>query len=231
MTTSTPPAPTAWTSDAQVLLLHNVDWDGYITISDALDRHHLRTTYSEGNLELMSPSFEHEIHESSLGLLLQILIVECKVRGKQAGKTTFRRKEVSRGLESDRCYYFKSWPKVRLKKRIDLDRDPPPDLAIEIDVTRSSLNRMDVYSKLKIPEVWRFDGQVLTVYVLNSAGDYEVSPNSPTFPDIPIAEIGPLLLKAQSLDDATVERKFRTWVRKQLKSSRSAGTRKPKRKP
>lgn len=231
MTTSTSPAPTAWTSDAQTLLLHDIDWDGYLRITEALDRHHLRSAYSEGSLELMSPSFEHEIYESNIGLFMHILMVECKLKGKQAGSTTFRRREQYRGLESDRCYYFKNWPKVRTRKRIDLDRDPPPDLAIEIDVTRSSLDRMEIYSRLKIPEVWRFDGQVLTVYLLNSAGEYEVSVTSPTFPSISIAELGRWIARARTIDDTTMDRKFRAWVRKQLvKQGKPAATRKPKRK-
>ncbi|MEM9245654.1 MAG: Uma2 family endonuclease [Cyanobacteria bacterium P01_F01_bin.153] len=78
--------------------------------------------------------------------------------------TTWSREDLQRGLEPDECCYITSEAQVRGKMNIDLTVDPPPDLAIEIDITSSSLNRLEIYASLGIKEVWRFDGESLFIY-------------------------------------------------------------------
>ena len=113
---------------------------------------------------------------------------------------------------------------------IDLSRDPPPDLAIEIDIMSSCLDRLGIYAALGVPEVWRFDGDVFEVLVLNKDGDgYVASRTSPTFPGLSAAKVADLLEDVAALDDASQERKIRAWVRKHM--PRSTRRRGPRQKP
>jgi Uma2 family endonuclease len=215
-TTSSPPAPLAWTALTQRFLFHDIDWRQYGTILEAIEQQHLRTTYDRGSLELMTLSSEHERYKNLLRMLIQVLAEECRVRIMNLGSTTCRSESAERGLEADECYYTKNWLLVRGKDRLDLSVDPPPDLAVEIDITHSSLDRMKVYASLRIPEVWRFNGQTLTVYVLGAAGQHEPCEQSPTFPDVSPADLAKLILQVSMEDDATAAGVFRAWIREQL---------------
>ena len=81
--------------------------------------------------------------------------------------TTWRRIAKEKGLEADQSYYLINAPKVRGKREVDLVIDPPPDLAIEVENTASSVHQLGIYAALGIPEVWRFDGEELTILALN----------------------------------------------------------------
>src|SRR5262245_52734284 len=133
----------------QVFALGGVTSDQYVAISDAFPaRGRIRATYDRGALELMSISDFHEFVRSQLILLVQFLMVELNVSGNCFGQFTHRRKDVERALEPDACFYLKSWKKIRgVGRPIDLQRDPLLDLAIEIDVSRSSVPRMPLYER------------------------------------------------------------------------------------
>src|SRR5207253_602808 len=133
-----------------------------------------------------------------------------------AGSTTGKREDLERGLEPDKCYYSANEPAMRGRKTIDLTRDPPPALGIEVDVASSSLNRMDIYAALKVPEVWRWRDGKLTVYVLQADGKYAIAPASPTFPTIPLAGLAEFVARAGQMDQLTLKLEFRQWVRQTI---------------
>jgi Uma2 family endonuclease len=195
------------------LVLNDVDWRTYQRLLRALDeRPALRLTYDRGTLELMTISFEHELHNRFLSRLVVVLTEELDMPLKEGGTTTLRRRRRKRGLEPDSCFWIANEDKVRLKVRIDLRTDPPPDLAIEADVSHSSLNRMAIYAALGVPEVWRYDGQTLTFHILGADGRYVAGP-SRAFPTLLPDEITVFLPLRQQLDDNAVVRQFRAWVR------------------
>jgi Uma2 family endonuclease len=111
---------------------------------------------------------------------------------------------------------------VRSKRHIDLRTDPPPDLAIEVDVTSSSLNRMGIYAALRVPEVWRLDGQTLTFHVLGPDGKYITSSHSLSFPLLTPADLLRFLALRATLEENAVVRQFRAWIRQQLATGGSA---------
>jgi Uma2 family endonuclease len=152
--------------DGQHFLLHGVDWETYCKLRDALRGRHLHLTYDRGSLELMTLSLGHEWYGSMLGRFIETLTLELGLPLKSAGSTTLDREDLERGAEPDRCYYLEHEPLVREKEEIDLTVDPPPDLALEIDVSRSSIKRLGIYAALKIPEVWRFNGE--RIWVISS---------------------------------------------------------------
>jgi Uma2 family endonuclease len=214
--------------DPQRLLLHNISWDTYVTIGEALAERPIRLTYDRGNLEIMTTSHEHERYKKIFGLLISVLAEELSVAISGFGSATYQKKDIERGLEPDECYYTTHWAQMRGVHRIDLDRDPPPDLVIEVDVTRSSIDRMGIYASLGVSELWRFDGRELYAYKLAAKREYHQTDRSPTFPAIPLKELVRFLHEGEETDDITLIRTFRAWVRDQLEKSRQ--TRKPKRK-
>jgi Uma2 family endonuclease len=122
-------------------VLHGVGWEVYESIRQALGDHPTRLTFDGRNLELMSPSPLHESYSYLMCRLLDTLTLELRIQIRGGRSTTFRRPDLKRGLEPDNCYWIQSEPAVRGKPVIDLATDPPPDLAIEIDITHSSIDR------------------------------------------------------------------------------------------
>ncbi len=177
----------------QRFVLWNVGWDAYEKIVDALNECHVRTTYDRGDLELMSPLPIHEAIKVWFGQFLLVLAEELDFPIRSMAQTTFRRRDQDRGLEPDDCFYLASFGKVVDWNTLNLDRDPPPDLALEVEITSSCLDRMGVYAGLGVPEVWRFEGDEWHIHVLGADGTYEESSSSAAFPYLPVPEIMPLL--------------------------------------
>jgi len=203
----------------QSFVLRDIDWSGYRSIADSVGESHVRLTYDRGNLELMTLSHGHERWGELLGQFIQVLTDELNMPRQSGGSTTLNREDLERGIEPDRCYYLEHEFAVRDKDEIDLSVDPPPDLAIEVDISRSSLSRMNIYAALGVPEVWRFDGETLRVFRLESQTRYVESDQSPHFPMLPLTEVQAFLLRRNSMDETRLVKAFRAWVR-ELQSQR-----------
>jgi Uma2 family endonuclease len=194
-------------------LMHDVPWETYELILHALEGYHYRITYDDGELEIMTVSFEHENESTLLGRFIETLTLELDIDIASGGSTTMRRALKRKGLEADESYWIHHEHAMRGKKSFDSDRDPPPDLAVEIEVTRSALNRMGIYAALRVPEVWTFDGKVLCVFHLGSAGKYKESETSRAFPWLPIKEVERFLLQSGTMSETRLLRAFSKWVR------------------
>jgi Uma2 family endonuclease len=209
--------PTTGLPPAQRFVLSAVPWASYEKILDALSEHHVRITYDRGDLELISPLPIHERYKIQFGRILTMLAEELDIPVAALGSTTFRREDLERGLGPDECYYLSSAALVQDWRELDLSRDPPPDLAVEIENTTSCLNRMSIYANLGVPEVWRFDGDTLEAYRLIAGPDYEAVTTSPGLPFLPLAEIVPLVQQAVGGgDDRPALRAMRAWVRQRV---------------
>lgn len=187
------PLPGAKLEPRQRFVLWSVGWESYEKIVDALNEQHVRVTYDRGDLELMSPPPVHEAIKVWFRHFLLSLAEELELPFHGIGGPTIRRRDRDRGLEPDDGYYFASGKKVVDWATLNLDRDPPPDLALEIDVTCSDLDRMGVYAGLGVPEVWRVDGDEWHIHLLKADGTYWESSSSAAVPYLPIAEIMPLM--------------------------------------
>jgi Uma2 family endonuclease len=199
---------------ARRLVLQGLGWASYEKLLDALAEVHVRTTYDRGTLEIMSPLPIHEFFKRWFGLLFPVLSEELGIPLWGFSSTTFRRQDQQQGLEPDECFYLASLPRLRDRRAIDLSVDPPPDLAVEVDITRTCLDRFSVYGSLGVPEVWRFDGEALEVHLLAEDGSYAVAPGSLALPFLPLGEIPPLLQQCYDLgDEGAGLRALRTWVR------------------
>jgi Uma2 family endonuclease len=196
--------------------MHSIDWVTYKKFQDTFGEKRLRHTYDRGSLELMSPSFRHDHAARSLATMVKVLAREYGYRVSSAGSTTLSREEANRGLEPDESFYIQNIAAILGQDDIDLSRMPPPDLAVEIDVTRSMLNRLSVYESMRVPEIWRCDGTVVEFRVLRPDGRYEVVPRSPTFPVADPDELLRFVEASFAIDDLELLDQFRAWVRQQL---------------
>jgi Uma2 family endonuclease len=199
------------------MVIDAVPWRSFEKIVDALSEHHLRITYDQGRLELMSPLPIHELWKGWFKLLLTVLSEELGIVIKSYGSSTFRREDVLKGLEPDECFYLAGAARLRDRRVIDLSIDPPPDLAIEVENTTSCLDRMSIYASLGVPEIWTFDGATLQPHRLTAGPQYEPVPASPQLPFLPLAEVVPVINQAaNAADDGKALRAMRTWVRQRV---------------
>jgi Uma2 family endonuclease len=204
---------------AQHFFIGGVSWASYLAIGNALaDRPSLRLTYDGGDLEFMVTSSQHEKYKKWLGRYIETLAEEFQLAVAPGGNTTFQREDLAKGLESDDCFWIAHEPHMRAKETWDPAVDPPPDLALEIEVSRTVSNRLEILAKLRVSEVWCFDGDSLRIYVLWPDGTYQLAQRSPTFPTIPIEEIVNFLPPREQSDYLSAVKAFRAWIRQFLPS-------------
>lgn len=209
-------ATTSSPSAERRFLLTGVSWQFYETCLAEIGDRPVRLTYYQGNIEMMSPSEEHERYKHLLRRLLDLFTFELGIPIRGVGSTTWRRQDADAGLEPDECYYIEHEPQVRGKREVDLAVDPPPDLAVEIEITKSAIDRMAIYADLGIPEVWRFDGQTLSIHELGADGSYHLRDRSRNLPALAPQELVRFLAAAHQTDETTWLRSFQMWVREQV---------------
>ena len=195
--------------------LQNVSWEMYESILEELgEGYAVRLAYYKGTLEIRMPLPKHEKAKSLIGYLVNVLLEELNIDCEVLGSTTFKRQDMQTGVEPDDCFYIQNQAAVRGKDRLDLTVDPPPDLAIEID--NSSQTSLNCYEALGVPELWRYDGEVLKIYLLKD-GKYTESSTSQNFPDFPIIDLIPQYVdRTKTEGRSPTIRAFRAWVREQL---------------
>jgi Uma2 family endonuclease len=218
MSQAPPQIPTSQQAAAvERLRLSKVDWKDYTRFLHLFaERPGYRLTYDRGELEIMSPLLFHENEGQLLGQLVIALTQEMGLEVTPGGSVTLRRRRRWRGLEPDQCYWIANAARVAGQRRLDLRTDPPPDLAIDLDATRSSLDRLSIYASLGVPEVWHLRENVLAFLVL-VGGSYAGATHSISFPFLAPAD---LMSFAQQWRQGTgfnaVIGAFRAWARQRL---------------
>ncbi len=172
--------------------IHNLSWQDFEQILAELgEQRNTRMAYYRGTLEIMSPLALHERPHRIIGYIVTAILDAQERDWDDFGSTTFKQPEIA-GVEPDTCFYIQNTERVRGCTDMDLDVYPPPDLAIESDVT--SKTTVDAYEALRVPEIWIYRNHQLRIYLLQN-GDYTESPTSPIFPNLPITEMIPQLVQ------------------------------------
>ena len=206
-----------WTvQDDQRLVLFDVSWEFYEAFGKEFEDRHVRLTYDDGTLEIMTTSSTHEIYKRAIARLVSALTEELNVPILSAGSTTFKKKSVQKGFEPDECWYIANEAVMRGKLDIDVETDLPPDLTLEIDLSVNSMSRFGIYAGIGVPEVWRFDGKTLKIYHLQENGGYVERPASLNLPYLEPGAITRFLERYPSTDETSWIREFREWVRAEL---------------
>lgn len=199
----------------QRVLFNDVDWQAFEQILDELGEHRAtRIAYDNGTLEIMAPLPEHEASKEIIGDLLKALLEELEIEFLTLGSTTFKNRAMLQGIEPDQCFHIQNEAKVRGKNRLDLTIDPPPDLALEIDVT--SRTHPEIYRTLGVPELWKFEKDKLQINLLQG-GNYKVAERSSIVLNLPLGEVIPQYAEqSRTLGRNATLKAFRQWVRQQI---------------
>ena len=207
-------------------LLQGVSWSTYEALLADLGDHRGRIAYDNGMLEIMTPSQTHEGLKKIIGRLIETYSLELGIEILSTSSLTLKRSKLLKGAEADESYYVQNEALVRHRK-IDLAVDPPPDLAIEVEISRSALDHLGIYAGLGVPELWRHDGKSLRVYLLSAEGEYRPSEKSRAFPALPLEDFRRFLAKRTGLSETQLLTAFRDWVRRHRRR-RGVSSRKPK---
>jgi Uma2 family endonuclease len=205
--------PVRSSESAQCVVLHGISWETYERLlAEHEESSGTHFTYDRGRLEIMVLSAKHEAVKHILALLVEILAEELNIDVYGLGSTTFRRADLERGFEPDACFYIQREALVRGKDEIDLTIDPPPDLVIEIDITRPSLNKFPIFAALGIPEIWRYDGARVSFFGLED-DKYSERTESASLPKVTSDALTEFVEKDKHLKRTTWLRYVREWAR------------------
>jgi Uma2 family endonuclease len=200
----------------QRTVLHNISWQTFETLlKETGEDRGSRFAYDGGTLEIMTPLYEHENPKIQFDRFIVALAEELAIEVKSAGSTTLKRKIVNRGIEPDNCYYIQNEPAVRGRQELDLESAPPPDLAIEIDISSSSVDKLGIYSALGVPELWRYNGRVLKFYQLVE-GEYAEREFSVAFPLVSVTDMSRFIEQSKTSGEIELLKSFRAWVRDKI---------------
>jgi len=211
--------PSVLSPPEQRVVLHNVSWETYERIlAEHIDCSSPRFTFDHGELEIVTLSAEHERYNRRIADLVGVLADEMDLEVDDLGSTTYKRQELERGFEPDSCFYVQNIERVRGKDRIDLAVDPPPDLVVEVDITSPSISKLPLFAEFGVPEVWRFDGERLTILRLRG-GSYQPVDASEVFPGVSAAAVEQLLAQGKTLGRTGWLRLARVWARERYGKS------------
>ena len=194
-------------------LLEDVSWEAYEKVLAAFQDRRLPHTYCAGILEFMTLTQEHEWIKKLLARFIENISIELHVRLTSSGSTTLKRELQQRGVEPDESYYVAHYAAVRGLKRINLEKHPPPDLVAEVDATNKSLDRLETYAKIGVPEIWHHDHQGLRFLKRASSASYRVVKQSVAFPQISSEAIQKFLHLRSTRDEYDLLNDFIAWLR------------------
>ena len=206
-----------------VLVLHDVSWEEYQGLLKEMEENWpgMRVTYNKGRLEIMSPSPKHERIKAFVDHLVAVFCDETGLAMENFGSTTYHRKRDARGAEPDACFYVTDLDRIIGKDEIDLDRDPPPDVVVEIDIANQSFGKFEIYAGFGVPEIWRYDDRRMHIHRFTGKRYIEIQ-SSRFFSGLTAAVLTDFIGRSKTQGRTAALAAFRKWVRaKQVNGSRS----------
>lgn len=193
-------------------MLRGISWETYQALVRELESQPSnRMTYDNGLLEIVMPLAPHERNKKYLARLVEILTEVLEIEICSLGSCTWSRPDLAKGVEADECYYIQNEAAIRGKMTLELGVDPPPDLVIEVDITSPSLPRLPIYQALGVPEVWRFDGQSMTLLGL-ADGNYRELSASLALPMVTPAKLEEWLVQVATMGETSWAKAVRRWA-------------------
>jgi Uma2 family endonuclease len=200
----------------QRVVFHDVPWETYLGLLHARGERLTRLTYHRGVLEIMTLSQLHERLSELLNNFIKVLTKEYGLEVASTGSMTMHAKQLQVGALADKSYYIRHEEMIREREEYDPSVDPPPDLAVEVDLSSSSSRRMLVYATLGIPELWRFDGERLAFLTLGDDGKYHATERSVAFPGLASADLERFVHRRGAVGENALDEELRQWVRTSL---------------
>lgn len=197
-------------------LYRNISWREYKQLTEELTEWPgKRLTYDGGCLEIMSPLAKHEQYKELLSRIGAVVADEMEIDIECLGSTTFTEDWLDKGTEPDTCFYVANAAAIIGKRRIDLNIDPPPDIAVEVDITNPSIKKLSIYKAMNVPEVWLYNEKRLRIFLLSEKG-YELLTNSRSFPVLTSEALTQTLEQSKTQGQSAALRTFRKWLKTQL---------------
>lgn len=196
------------------VLLPHISWQTYEQIlRDSEDSNAHRFYYDRGVLEIVMPSQLHEETKSTLNLLVELVAYEWDWNLRNLGSTTFKNESISRGFEPDVCFYIQRFAEVADKDTLDPETDPAPDLVVEVDITSPSLERLPLYSKFGVREVWRANSSGdVTIHRFDALGEPTDEGVSHVLPNLTPVQIAAFLRQNKTLGRKAWINAVRDWA-------------------
>ena len=190
------------------VLLRGVPWATYMALRANERNRGVRMTFDRGTLELMTTSRRHEFVSRYIYLLVSTWAGVQNLDIVASGSMTLSREDLDRGLEGDETFHIRSWPAVRDKEELDFTTDPPPDLAVEVEVTSPALSKLPIYAALGVPEVWLWRNEQIVYLSLTETGDYAAATESLNLPGFPVAQATALIARRAELSQTAIVKAF-----------------------
>jgi Uma2 family endonuclease len=198
-----------------VLTQHGVSWDEYEELLETVgDASGLRISYDEGRLQIMTLSQRHERYSTLIERMVDRVSRLLHIKILFYGSTTIKKQRKQRGVEPDACFYVQNAAVVGTKNEIDFNVDPPPDVVVEVDLHHESLWKFPIYAALGVPELWRYDGDSLTIYQLRDER-YVASEASLSLPVFTSALLTEFLVLSPKQDQYDILLAFEEWLETQ----------------
>jgi Uma2 family endonuclease len=185
-------------------VLREISWETYVRLCDENQSRATQMAYFEGDLEIMTVGLLHESAGERIRIMFHEIADALEVEFFGTGHTTFKHPAKRIGFEADLSFYVTHLDEVCKQTGLELGKDPPPDLVVEVDVSRNSQRKLLMYGALGIPEVWRYVAGELIVYRL-TGHQYEQVATSTILPDVPTAFLNRLLSESVGM-------KGRQWL-------------------
>jgi len=198
-----------------VLIQHRVGWQDYEELLDAVgEASSLRISYDEGTLQVMSPSSKHEYVTKLIERLVDRISIRQHIKVLFYGSATLKKQSEQKGAEPDACFYVQTADAVGKKDQIDFNTDPPPDVVLEIDIHHESISKFPIYAAFGVPELWRYDGDTLTIYQLRDGG-YVATDASQSLPLLTSSVLTEFLARSPKEDQYDILLAFEEWLKTQ----------------
>jgi len=195
--TVTIPLPNLQLMPGSHICINGISWQDYEAIQKELgENRNLRLVYYPDVLAIISPSHDHERPHRHSAYIVTTILESQERDWEDFGSTTLKYPELA-GIEPDTCFYIQNADRARQLTHLDLSQSPPPDLAIECDVTSKTM--IQAYEALRVPEVWLYSSDKLQIFVFSETG-YEQVQNSLSFPDFPVSDLIPQLIQTGMLE-------------------------------
>ena len=197
------------------LTFYEKTWEDYESLLEAVgEAGGLRISFDDGDLHIMTLSSEHENYAQTIIRIVDRLSVFQDIEIAFFGSATIKQSPTSKGTEPDACFYVQSIEKIGNSIKLDFSVDPPPDIAVEIDIHHESLYKFPIYAKLGVPEIWRYDSKKFEIYKLEK-GKYKKIERSESLPVLNTKILGELLNRSREQRQTQILKDFEKWLKEQ----------------
>ena len=206
------------------VVLPFVSWETYERLlSDDEGRRVPRITYDQGVMELVTPSMPHEEDARTIARIVEIVAANLGIPMRSVGSTTFRRKDLERGFEPDASFYIQHEERIRGQTEVDLSVDPPPDIVLEMlemEVSRSAIDKLGLFASMGVSEVWRCDGQQVSIFILDPELDsYQESSQGLALPALSRESLARFLIESRTTLSPDWFQAVSDWARERRTST------------